>query len=87
MERLFASGAAVDVVLGVIVLEFAALLAMATAGARRARAVDLVFALAPGACILLALRAALTGGGWATCAFWLAASFPFHLVDLMRRRL
>ena len=49
--------------------------------------IDLVLAFAPGACLLLALRAALTGAGWPWIAAALAASFPFHIADLIRRRL
>ncbi|MEG3177861.1 hypothetical protein U1872_16595 [Sphingomonas sp. RB3P16] len=43
-------------------------------------------ALLPGALILLALRAALTGMAWPWIATALAASFPAHLADLARRR-
>lgn len=86
MQDLFASGAAVDVVLAVIAVEFAALVLLAPAAHRARTALNLLFTLAPGALILLALRAALTGEGWMMIAFWLAASFPVHIVDLVRRR-
>jgi hypothetical protein len=86
VEAFFASGAAVDVVLAVIALEFLALVGLAPAGRRATTALNLAFTLAPGALILLALRAALTGEGWMTIAFWLAASFPVHIMDLVRRR-
>ena len=85
MEKLFADGHAVDIVLAVIALEFVVLVARARA--RPAAALDLFLALAPGACILLALRAALTGQGWPVIALWLLASFPIHIGDLLRRRL
>jgi hypothetical protein len=42
--------------------------------------------LLPGALLLLALRAALTGQAWPWIALALAASFPAHLADLARRR-
>ncbi|MET3827605.1 MULTISPECIES: hypothetical protein [Sphingomonas] len=42
--------------------------------------------LLPGAMMLLALRAALTGLAWPWIALALAASFPAHLADLARRR-
>ena len=78
----FRSGHAVDLVLAVIVLEFAWLSVR-----RRGPMLDRILALAPGACLLLALRAALTGAGWPWVALALAASFPFHIADLIRRRL
>lgn len=78
----FRSGHAVDLVLAVIVLEFAWLSVR-----RRGPMLALILALAPGACLLLALRAALTGAGWPWVALALAASFPFHIADLISRRL
>lgn len=76
---------AVDLILLIILVEFALL------SARRRYAVgrmmDIVFALAPGVCLLLALRMALTTAGWAWVAAFLAASFPIHIADLIRRRL
>jgi hypothetical protein len=41
--------------------------------------------LLPGAFMLLALRAALTGMAWPWIALALAASFPFHVADIRRR--
>ena len=84
MAGFFASGHAVDLVLLVIAVEFAVL------GLRRAgqgNAVDRVLALMPGVCMLLALRASLTGAPWPWVAVALAVSFPFHLADLVRRNL
>ncbi len=52
----------------------------------RARALTIMIALAPGACLVLALRAALTDAHWIWPALWLALSFPFHLADLARRK-
>ncbi|WP_232089654.1 hypothetical protein [Sphingomonas sp. HMP6] len=46
---------------------------------------DAALRLLPGALMLLALRAALTGGGWPWIALALAASFPAHLADIARR--
>ena len=48
---------------------------------------DRLLALLPGVFMLLALRAALTGAAWPWIAGALAASFPFHLADMARRRL
>lgn len=80
MAWLFASGHAIDVVLGVMVVEFAWLVARANW-----RANDAALCLVPGALMLLALRAALTGLGWRWIALLLLASFPFNLADLARR--
>jgi hypothetical protein len=82
----FRSGRVVDFILLIIALEFAALLWRGRAAGLRLRALDLFFTLAPGACILIALRCALTGAGFIWIAFWLGASFPVHLGDLWRRR-
>ncbi len=87
IARFFASGHAIDVILAVMALEFAWLAWRAGQGKRQARLVTLVFALAPGALLALALRCALTGVGWPAIALLLAASFPFHLADLRRRRI
>lgn len=86
MRDLFASGRAVDIVLVVMLVEFAVLVVRRAPDQRTATAIDLGFALAPGACILLGLRAALVGASWPWIALWLLASFPLHISDLLRRR-
>ena len=85
MAQFFSTGRAVDLVLLVIALEFAFLSLRRQNG--RNRWLDRVLALMPGVCILLALRAALTGAPWVWVAAALAASFPFHIADVVRRRL
>lgn len=85
MQEFVLSGRAVDLVLLVIAIEFIVLVTLAR-GRRKRAAVDWFFALMPGAMLLLALRAALVGAGWPWVALLIAASFPFHLIDLMRRR-
>jgi hypothetical protein len=87
VETLFANGHAVDIVLAVMALEFVALVLRAGRDGRAATALTVFFALAPGACILMALRAALTGADWPMVALWLSVSFPIHIADLLRRRL
>lgn len=77
LAGLFASGRAVDFVLVVLVAE-----ALWLIGRRRT---DVLPALIPGALILLAVRAALTGSEWFVVAGWLALSLPAHLYDLRRR--
>jgi hypothetical protein len=84
---LFSQGHAVDLILVVIAAEFAVLSLRRRRSGFRSSLIDRVLAFAPGVCLLLALRAALTGAGGLWIAAALAASFPFHLADLMRRRL
>lgn len=80
MEQLFASGHAVDIVLGVMMIEAIWLLR------RRLPLLDMLAMMLPGALILLALRAALTGAPWPWIAAPLLASFPIHLADVARRQ-
>lgn len=80
IDWLFAQGHAVDIVLAVMAAEFAWLV---TRGGWRAG--DAALRLAPGALMMLALRAALTGAAWPLVALPLALSFPVHLADLRRR--
>ncbi len=87
LNSFFSSGHAVDLVLLVIAAEFAGLTLRRRGRDGRAAVIDRVLAFAPGVCLLLALRAALTGAGWPWVALALAASFPFHVADLVRRRL
>ncbi|WP_226896051.1 hypothetical protein [Polymorphobacter sp. PAMC 29334] len=81
MSSLFATGHAVDIVLAVMLVEMIILIK------RRGHAATIILAFLPGALILLAVRAALTGAGWQWVALALAASFPAHLADLRRRGL
>lgn len=78
MSEFFASGRAADLLIAVLALEAAVLLLWLK---RR----DLLVALLPGLCLVLALRAALTGAGWGVVALWLAASLPAHIWDMRRR--
>lgn len=81
MQWLFASGHAVDIVLAVIGVE---LFWLITAG--KWRVMTAILRLGPGALMLLALRASLTGLDWYWIALPLMLSFPIHLADLARRR-
>ena len=81
MTALFSSGHAVDIVLAVIVIEFAWL------AARGRSAVALALLLLPAVFMLLALRAALTGCSWYWTAIPLTVSLPLHLADLRHRKL
>lgn len=79
LPALFASGHAVDIVLAVLALEFAWLVRRCGWSARAA-----LLRLAPGALMLLGVRAALTGEPWYAIALPLLLSFPIHLADLAR---
>ncbi len=83
MSGLFATGHAVDLVFAFLVVEAAALIALRQ-GFKGATA-NVIVAVLPGAFLLLALRASLTGAGWPWIALWLAFSLPAHLADLWRR--
>jgi len=77
----FTSGRAVDLVIAVMLVEAMLLIA------HRRRPMTIMLTILPGAAILLALRAALTGGSWEWVALWLTVSLPLHLADLRHRRL
>ena len=76
---MFGSGHAADLVLAVLLAEFFWL----TLKGRGAG--DVAALLLPGVMMMLALRGALTGADWPWIALPLAASFPFHMIDLARR--
>ncbi len=75
-----------DLVLAVLLVETLALVLLKSGAGDRGRRIDIATAALPGLFLLLALRAAMGGGGATWVALWLAASFPAHLFDLWRRR-
>jgi hypothetical protein len=77
---------AAQLALAVLVLEFAVLTARSKRGTRRSAMLAAFIALAPGACLLLALHAALGGAPSWTALVWLGLSLPAHLADLRRRQ-
>lgn len=82
MSAFFASGRVVDLVLALVALE-AALLGWHWR--RSGRGVPIAEALAfllSGACLMLALRAALVGASWEWVAAPLAGAGVAHLADL-----
>jgi hypothetical protein len=87
LGHFFHSGRAADLILLFMALEFIVLGLRQRMRARRGAVVDLAFAIAPGVCLVLALRAALTGSALVWIAAPLAVSLPVHLADLARRRL
>jgi hypothetical protein len=85
MQQFFDSGRIVDAIVLVMILEAIVLLAYRRATGRGLGFVDILSVLLPGACLLLALRAALRGEDWSAIALWLIAAFLLHLADIWRR--
>jgi hypothetical protein len=74
MEGFFASGRVADLALAMLALEAAALWALRRVAGRGPGLAPLGLGLLSGACLLLALRAALVGAGWAWIGAALAAA-------------
>ena len=81
MAEFVASGHIVDIVLAVTLLEAVAL----TLWLRRIAPAALARMLAPGVCLMLALRAALTGAAWPWIAVLLLLAGLSHLADVRQR--
>ncbi|MFM9827960.1 MAG: hypothetical protein ACKVOB_04330 [Sphingomonas sp.] len=77
----FNSGHAADLVLAVLAAEAVWLVACAGWPVWK-----MLLCLMPGALMMVALRAALTGAGWPWVALALAASFPVHVADIWYRK-
>jgi len=77
---LYAQGHAVDLILGILLVEAVWLIHWRGWSFSAA-----VLALLPGAILLLALRGALLGLGWPWIALMLLLSFPAHLADVALR--
>ena len=86
LKSFFSSGRVADLLLLVMAAEFVGLALRAPRARRRVVVTDLLFALAPGACLTLAMRLALTGAPWPWIAACLTAALPVHIIDLVRRR-
>ena len=85
VEALFASGRVVDIALALMALEAVGLWAYRRARAQPFPLADVAWNLAAGACLLLALRAALTQTGWPWVALFLTAALVAHIGDFRRR--
>jgi hypothetical protein len=85
MADLFASGRIIDAILLLVALEAMAIAIYHRATGRGVALGDVVWTLASGAALMLALRIALTGGAWTAIAAPLTAALVTHLVDLVRR--
>ncbi|MFM9978301.1 MAG: hypothetical protein ACKVOP_09720 [Sphingomonadaceae bacterium] len=81
MSEWFASGRAIDLVIAVMLAEAVLLIALGR------KPLTVILTILPGAAILLAARAALTGASWHWVALWLTVSLPLHLADLRHRKL
>lgn len=80
LADLFTGGRIVDIIFAVMAVEALVLILFL-----RRPAGDVVVMLLPGACLLFALRGALTGAHWSVLAGSLGLSFVAHLVDVGRR--
>jgi hypothetical protein len=85
MDAFFRSGAVADVILVVMFAEALLLLVYRKLSGRGPAAADLFTMLLAGACLVMALRAALTGAHWPVVAAFLIAALIAHLMDLYRR--
>lgn len=86
MEELFASGRIVELILLLMLGEAIALSAYYYLTGKGLEPLEVLIALVPGACLLLALRGALTDARWTSIAAWLVAALITHLTDLWLRR-
>lgn len=85
MQDFFNSGRVADVILAVMIVEALLLLVYRKATGRGMAPADVASMLLAGACVVLALRAALTGSHWPVVASFLIAALAAHLTDLYRR--
>ena len=85
MRELLESGRLIDLALIVTGIELVVLMLRRRITKRGLSALDLVGQLLAGACLLLALRCALSGGDQTWTLLFFSASLPAHLFDLARR--
>lgn len=85
MSGIFASGLVVDLVLALVALEAGLLAWYRRRSGRGVPVGEMLAFLAAGACLLLALRAALVGASWGWVAAPLAGAGAAHLADLALR--
>ena len=85
MDEFFASGRVADLLLGLMALEAALFGGYHRLTGRGPPLPGLLANLGAGACLLLALRAILTGVGWQVAALCLLGALILHLADLRAR--
>jgi hypothetical protein len=79
MSELFTGALIADIIIAVLVIEAAVLAVLLR---RSAAFPQLLAGMAAGLCLVLALRAALTGAGWQSLALFLTLSFLAHAMEL-----
>lgn len=85
MAAWFSSGRIIDVILVLVALEAFLLLVLRLRTGRGPAPLPLLYNLAAGAALMLALRTALVGADWQIVAFWMLMSLAAHLGDLVSR--
>ena len=85
LAQFFLSGRVVDVAIAITLLEALALAAYHRATSRGVAPRYFAINMVSGLCLMLALRAALTGSSWMMVALFLSASGAVHAVDICRR--
>jgi hypothetical protein len=85
MTEFFASGHSIDLVLFLIGLEAIGLMVLWRMRRCPVPPLAALLILAPGSCLLLASRAALTGASWVVVSSLLLVALAIHLVDLRQR--
>ncbi|MEE4330023.1 MAG: hypothetical protein V2J10_04095 [Wenzhouxiangella sp.] len=89
MATLFENGRIVDLILLILIAEALVFCVMAWIWRDRVDAPPrlraLLFNLAAGGCLLMALRAVMTGADWRFAGAWLGAALVAHLADLYQR--
>jgi hypothetical protein len=85
MAALFADGSVAALLLGFVLVEAALLVAWHRRTGHGLPPAEVTSLLLPGACLMLALWAALAGAWWGWIGLALAASLATHLLDLRRR--
>ncbi|MCE4226022.1 hypothetical protein HCU64_19915 [Methylobacterium sp. C25] len=85
MAELFASGRIIDLILALVACEALALLVWRWRRGRGPSPIALIGNIAAGACLMIALRAALSGAHWTIIAGSLLGSLVAHVADLWFR--
>lgn len=85
MNEFFTGAHAIDLVLFLIALEAIGLTLLWRKGRCPLPPRATLLILAPGSCLLVAARAALSGATWGWVSFFLLIALVIHLVDLRQR--
>ena len=85
LAQFFLSGRVADVAIAITVVEGLAIAAYFRATGRGVDPRNYAVNMVSGVCLMLALRAALTGASWAMVALCLSASGALHALDIWRR--